>query len=120
MHELSICNALLGEVERVARVQRAHRVVSVVVRIGPLCGVEPVSLERAYDIARAGTLAAGAELTIKSAPVRIRCRACGCDSEASSNSLTCARCGRWQVEVLSGEDLILESIELVKEVVDTQ
>ena len=40
MHELSICQGLIREVERVAAAARARDVVAIVVAIGPLSGVE--------------------------------------------------------------------------------
>ena len=48
MHELSICQALIGQVEKVARENHAQRVVSIVIAVGPLSGVEPGLLERAH------------------------------------------------------------------------
>ena len=36
MHELSVCQALIGQVEKVARENGAHRVVSIVIAVGPL------------------------------------------------------------------------------------
>ena len=40
MHELSVCLSLLDQVERIAREHGADRVVRIVLRIGPLSGVE--------------------------------------------------------------------------------
>ena len=69
MHELSVCQALLAQVEQVARENAAHSVEKVVLRIGPLSGVEPRLLQDAFPIARAGTVAAGAELVIEELPL---------------------------------------------------
>ena len=55
MHELAVCQALIEQVERVARDHEARRVVSVVVVVGPLSGVEAKLLEHAYPLAAAGT-----------------------------------------------------------------
>ena len=55
MHELAICQALLDEVGRIVQERRAERVAAVRVRCGALAGVEPGLLERAYEVARAGT-----------------------------------------------------------------
>ncbi len=43
MHEMSICQALMDQVERIAKEQGASRVDSIVLSIGPLSGVEPDS-----------------------------------------------------------------------------
>lgn len=77
MHELSICEALLDEVERLAREQGARRVRRIVLRIGPLSGVEPALLRQAYPLAAAATCAADAVLESEPASVRVRCLDCG-------------------------------------------
>ena len=115
MHELSICQALMQQVARVAREHHAQRVVSVTVRIGPLSGVEPSLLAGAYPLASAGTLAADSKLILERCALRVRCLECGAESEASSNRLLCARCGDWRVAVISGEELLLARVELEKE-----
>ena len=113
MHELAICQALLDEVGRVARERRAERVAAVRVRCGALAGVEPGLLERAYEVARAGTLAEDAILTIEESPVRVYCPRCGSESEAAPQRLLCGSCGDWRTEVVSGDELLLMSVELV-------
>lgn len=115
MHELSICQALIDQVARVAEEQRARRVVSVTVRIGPLSGVEPALLESAYPLASAGTNAADSRLIIERAEVRVRCLECGAESRASSSSLLCGECGGWRVRVLTGQELLLARVELERD-----
>ena len=56
MHELAICQALIEQVERVARDNAARRILSITVSVGPLSGVEPQLLEHAYPLAAAGTV----------------------------------------------------------------
>lgn len=113
MHELAICQALLEEVARVAHEQRAQRVAAVRVRCGALAGVEPGLLQRAYELARAGTPAEDATLTIEDSPVRVHCPRCGSESAATPQRLRCASCGEWRTEVVAGDELLLMSVELV-------
>jgi hydrogenase nickel incorporation protein HypA/HybF len=112
MHELSICSALMDQLQTIARERNAKSVSSVVVRIGPLAGVEPQLLRQAYLLASAGTLAEGSELRIELSPVRVRCAQCGAESPVEPNRLICPACGDWRTEVLEGEDLLLASVEL--------
>jgi hydrogenase nickel incorporation protein HypA/HybF len=112
MHELSVCQALIEQVERVARERQAERVVAMVVRIGPLSGIEPALLRSAYPFASAGTVAADAALVLEWTAVRVRCLECGAESETQSNCLLCAACGHWRTQVLCGEELLLASVEL--------
>ena len=115
MHELAVCQGLMKEVRRVARAAGADRVVSVTVRIGPLSGVEPQLLQSAFPLASAGTVAADSKLIIERAAVRVRCQRCGGESEAASSRLLCGFCGHWQVQVLSGEELLLARVELLRQ-----
>jgi hydrogenase nickel incorporation protein HypA/HybF len=112
MHELAVCQALIEQVERVARQNDARRVVSIVITVGPLSGVEPQLLEHAYPIAAAGTIAEHASLVVETVPVRVRCRTCSAETDAQPNSIVCGACGDWQVDVTGGEEMLLRRVEI--------
>jgi hydrogenase nickel incorporation protein HypA/HybF len=112
MHELSICQSLLNQVEAVARREGAARVDLIRLRIGPLAGVVPELLGHAFEIARAGTLAAAAELITEEQPIRVRCTQCGAETDADINRLLCGQCGDYRTQLLSGDELLLVSLEL--------
>lgn len=112
MHELSICQALMTQVESVAAQHQATKVTSITVQIGVLSGVVPDLLAQAFTIARAGTVAEQAELITETLPIKVRCRQCGAETEASANRLLCGVCGDWQTQLISGEELLLASVEL--------
>jgi len=115
VHELSICQALIEQVEAVAREQHALRVVQVRVALGPLAGVEPVLLEQAFQIARAGTIAAAASLVIECLPVRVSCPSCGRETTVEVANLACGNCGDWHTRLVSGDEMLLSQVELVRE-----
>lgn len=112
MHELSVCISLLEQVEHIARERDAGSVAKIVLKIGPLSGVEPELLRQAYPLAAAGTLAEDAELVIEAATIVVRCSQCGAESDALPNRLLCERCGDFRTNIVSGDDMILERIEL--------
>jgi hydrogenase nickel incorporation protein HypA/HybF len=113
MHELSVCLSLLREVERVAG---GRPVEEIAVAIGPLSGVDPRQLERAFAMARAGTIAERAQFACRATLVRFACSACGQEVEVPLNALVCPACGDWQVKLCSGDELLLESVTLGDEV----
>lgn len=115
MHELSLCHALMDELERTAAAHGAKRVSRVLLRLGPLSGAEASLLKSAFPIAAAGTLAEGAELEIEAQPIRIRCRSCGTESDATANRLLCGTCGDWNTTLVSGDELLLASVDLLKD-----
>jgi hydrogenase nickel incorporation protein HypA/HybF len=112
MHELSVCQAMMTQVEEIAAREGASSVATIVIRIGPLSGVVPELLQQAFTIARAGTLAADAELITERQPIRIRCLACDAESDAEPNRLLCGACGSYRTQVISGDELLLASVEL--------
>jgi len=114
MHELSICQALIEQVEAIAREQQAVQVLHIRISVGLLSGVEPDLLELAFSIARAGTIAADARLDITRLPIRVRCRQCGQSSDAQPANLICGHCGDWHTQLLSGDELLLSQVELVR------
>lgn len=112
MHELSVCNALLEQVERIAAERDARAVIRIELRIGPLSGIETPLLRRAWPLASAGSLAADAELVIAQADIRVRCQACGEETAATPNRLLCAACGDFRTRIVAGDELLLERLEL--------
>ena len=102
----------MQQVSALAEAHHAVKVSRIVVRIGPLSGIEPRLLESAFTISRAGTLAEEAELLTEPQPILVHCNQCGVESEASINNLTCATCGAIDTKLLNGDELILASVEL--------
>jgi hydrogenase nickel incorporation protein HypA/HybF len=94
------------------RERGATAVERIVLQVGGLSGVEPPLLERAFEIAREGTVAGQADLEIRTGPVVVRCLECGGHSAVSPNRLLCSYCGEWRVQVEEGEELLLLSVEL--------
>ncbi|MDH5620634.1 MAG: hydrogenase maturation nickel metallochaperone HypA [Gammaproteobacteria bacterium] len=112
MHELSVCLSLLRQVENIARQHDAATVDQVFLKVGPLSGVEPELLRKAYPLAVAGTVAEKAELFIEYGEIIVACTECGAESPAKTNRLLCAACGDFRTRLVSGDEMILERIEL--------
>jgi hydrogenase nickel incorporation protein HypA/HybF len=96
----------------VALENRAASVEVIFLSVGPLSGIEPSLLKRAFEIARMGTIAEAAELDIQSVPIIVECSECGASSEVRLYHLVCGSCGNWRVRVTQGEELLLLSLEL--------
>ncbi|MCU7947358.1 MAG: hydrogenase maturation nickel metallochaperone HypA [Candidatus Thiodiazotropha sp. (ex Cardiolucina cf. quadrata)] len=115
MHELSICQAMLTQVEEIAQREHALQVTRILIRIGPLSGVVPELLQQAFTIARAGSVAASAELETELQSIRVRCQQCGAECDAETNRLICCECGDFRTQLISGDELLLASVELTRE-----
>ena len=112
MHELSVCQALVQQLESVSAANGGGAVALVRLRIGPLSGVEAELLRHAFPIAAAGTIADGAELLIEPSAIVVQCKECGATSEAKPNRMLCAACNGFKVRMVSGDEMLLESVEL--------
>ncbi|MGB5452512.1 MAG: hydrogenase maturation nickel metallochaperone HypA [Sedimenticolaceae bacterium] len=112
MHELAVCQGLMNQVEQIARRENAECVTRILLSVGPLSGVEAQLLIDAFSIASAGTVAEGAVLVIEEQAVRVKCLSCGAESDVRPNRLLCGSCGDFRTRLISGDEMMLMSLEL--------
>ena len=110
MHELALAQSVL---EHVCREAGGARVVRVVLEVGTLAAVVPEALTFAFECASRGTSAEGAELVLESVTGRGRCRVCGQDCVLETAWTRCG-CGSLAVEWLSGDQLVVRSMEVTR------
>jgi hydrogenase nickel incorporation protein HypA/HybF len=109
MHELSIADALV----RIAcRHADGRRIESVEVKVGHLRQVVPDALTFAWTLVAKGTGADGAQLIIEEVPAVGVCRGCGAQSEWDAFPLACTACGSADVEILRGEELLVDAMTM--------
>ncbi len=113
MHEISLCQSLIDQVQQIAVTHGALSVGLVTLRIGPLSGVDPSLMQNAYPFAAAGSLAEESKLLIELSPLTVRCESCGSETEVEPSLLICAVCGSRHTELVSGDEMTLMSVELV-------
>jgi hydrogenase nickel incorporation protein HypA/HybF len=109
MHEFGLCESILDAVERRAA---GRRVTAVRVRAGALQRVADESMETAFAMVTAGSVADGAKLELVIVPVQCQCLECGLDTESNDPLAVCPRCGSTNVDLSGGDDLMLESLTL--------
>jgi hydrogenase nickel incorporation protein HypA/HybF len=112
MHELSIAQAIVDIASRNAR---GSRVTCVYVRVGQLRQVVPSALEFSFELCAHGTAVESAALELEVVPIEVTCRSCGAGSQPAGFPLACAACGGLSVDVVQGEELQVESLELEAE-----
>ena len=112
MHELSVCLSILDQVRSIAAEHNADRVERIELRIGPLSGVEADLLRSAWPMAAAGTIAVDASLQIDEVAIVVRCETCAAETPAVANRLVCGACGDYHTKVISGDEMILQRVEL--------
>ena len=109
MHELSIAESVVVIASRQAD---GRRVTKVQMKVGHLRQVVPSSLAFGFGLLAEGTPVEGAELEIEQVPVEGRCRGCGREGRIRGFPLRCEGCGGPDLEILKGEELIVDSLEL--------
>ena len=85
------------------------------IKIGKLAAVVPDSLRFCFDIAIQGTPLDGAQLVIAELPVVARCKDCDTQWTINSPAFTCENCDSGSLEIISGRELDIESIEISDE-----
>lgn len=113
MHELAMIKSIIDLIEKVARQNHAKQVLSAKVKIGELQEVTKENLIFVFEQQAEGTLASGAKLEIKEVPLVAYCKRCKNEFKPEDHHfIVCPECGETEVNVLSGRDIILESIEV--------
>ena len=74
----------------------------------------PASLAFYFELVARGTVCEGARLEQELVPARLRCR-CGHEWELDGIDFRCAACGAADVTVVSGEEFLVESIDVEEE-----
>jgi hydrogenase nickel incorporation protein HypA/HybF len=108
MHELGLIQEVLAIVSEESHGARVRRIV---LEVGAFTAVLPEALRFAFELAREGTVAEGAELEIVETRGRGRCRGCGEEFDLELGLARC-RCGGTDVEVRSGDELKVREMEI--------
>jgi hydrogenase nickel incorporation protein HypA/HybF len=117
VHELAIAEAVVAIVERHAAGRTVRRVE---LRVGYLRQVVPDALTFAFELITEGTRLEGAELAIEEVPARGSCRGCGAETTMTWFPLQCGQCGGLDVELMAGEELLVDALELDDDVLTTE
>jgi hydrogenase nickel incorporation protein HypA/HybF len=112
VHELAVAQSLLEIVEQEARPYGGARVTRIQLRIGRLSAVVPDALRFAFDAITRGGAVEGASLEIEEVPLMIRCHQCDETVMAEDPFMICPRCEGLDVEMVSGRELEIRSMEI--------
>ena len=106
-----MAEAIAGAVNRHAGGQPVTRVL---VRIGHLRQVVPDALAFSWQMLTAGSELDGSVLEIESVPATVSCRACGAETTLDMPIVGCGECFSRDVELLTGEEFAVVSLELAE------
>ena len=112
MHELAITQSMLNLVLEQAEKAKAKKVGKINLVIGEMTGVVGECVQFYFDFLSKGTLADGAALSFSAVPTQARCRGCGKLFALKEFDWTCPSCRGNNIEIVSGKELFVESIEV--------
>jgi hydrogenase nickel incorporation protein HypA/HybF len=112
MHELGLAVQVMEIVERNLPTERNVRVKKIHLRVGGLTTVVPSILRTCMEAVTRNTVAEGAELMLTEVPAEIECRSCRAVSRIDEPPFICPVCGAFRVDIISGRDNYVESIEV--------
>lgn len=116
MHEMGIATEIVRIVTDSIPADMADtKVVRINLKVGRLSAVVPQSLQFCFEIAAKETPAEGAQLNIEEVAVSARCNDCDQQWEIIEPVFYCPKCNSGSIEMLSGRELDIESIELAED-----
>lgn len=115
MHELSVTESILSIALKHARQASATRVTDIHVVLGQLSTVVDNSIQFYWDVISQDTICKGAQLHFQRIPARLGCQDCGHEFNLQDSLSPCPQCGSFHLNILSGEEFWLDSIEIEKE-----
>ena len=117
MHELPILRSILAVALRYAESSGASRVVAVDLEVGELRDLDAAWMQRYFSFVSKGSLAADATLRVRRSRALFDCRSCGSTFgfDRSGDRVGCPACSSEQVELSTGNELRIESIDVAGE-----
>ena len=112
MHEQNICESLLALAIKHAEQANATRVLRIYLVVGEYSGVVDESVDFYFRLLSKGTIAEGAGICFMHISARFRCRNCDTVFTPERLSLRCPNCNEQQVEIASGKEMYIESLEV--------
>ena len=109
MHELAIAESVVHIASRHAD---GRQVTKVYLKVGHLRQVVPSALAFSFELVAQGTPVEGAELELEEVPATGSCSECGAQSQLTQFPLQCSTCGSYELRIIEGEELLVESLEL--------
>ena len=116
MHEMGIAMQIIEVAGAAVPADMAGiKIERVNLKIGRLSSVVPESLRFCFEIVAKDTPFHEAELVIEDIPVVIRCNDCRTLSTLNEPVFECRKCNSSSVDIISGRELDIDSIEVADE-----
>lgn len=112
MHELSITQNVLSLALEEAKANKASKITKINLTIGKLSGIVDECVKFYFELLSKDTIAAEAQLSFQQPEAMMRCRKCNITFSPEELNWVCPNCGEQQVEIVSGRECFISSIEV--------
>lgn len=112
MHEMAITQSMVDLVLEEARKGGAHKVKNINLVLGELSGVVGDCVQLYFGLMSKDTIAEGAVISFKLVATQAKCWQCATVFEVKESDWVCPRCHSISVELVAGNELFVESIEV--------
>ena len=111
MHEYSVTKALVDLCNSEAEQNDIKGIARIKIVVGRFTGFAPDAIRFYFEYLSPNTRCAHAELAFRVIPIRIQCRDCDQTSTIEEPVMVCPACGSTEIEITSGREMYVESIE---------
>lgn len=117
MHELTIAQNIISIAEEeVAKQSDSGTVKKIFFKAGKMHAIIPESLQFGFKVLKKESkIVNNATLEIDEIPLRIKCKKCGLEKNIEEPLFYCSKCNSFDIEIISGMDMFVESIEFEDE-----
>lgn len=112
MHELSVTENILEIAIRHAERAEATRISELNLVIGDLASIIDDSVQFYWEILTKNTIAEESRLHFKRIQTVLECKNCNQEYQPNGKDLVCPTCGGIQINIISGNEFYLESINI--------
>ena len=112
MHELTITQNMVDIAVEQAEAAGANQIKRINLVVGQMSGIVEESVQFYFGFINKDTIAEGATLNFKTIPTTAKCLNCGTQFELPEYDWVCPSCHSTKMEIVSGKELFIESIEV--------
>ena len=111
MHEYSVTKSLVDLCNKEADNNNMKMISKIHLKIGKFTGFSPDSIQFYFEHLKPETKCGSATIEFEEIPIEIKCHHCGKQHVIEDPILLCPNCGSEQIELLSGREFFVASIE---------
>lgn len=112
MHELSLAEAMIEQVERIVAEQGGGLVEEIHLEIGAMSGVDRDSFEFVFPVASRNSIAEGARLVFDEVKLEFLCKSCRKVTVTDESVVMCGDCNGIDVDIRKGRHFRITSLEV--------